>query len=172
MSRRGAYTELLRSEGRVVGRLDGRFAGWLHDGVAERYDEDPSYDAICGPYSAGFNHYVRSELGYANDLPYEVLTERVQPWSFKDFEGQYVNVSGRLAATLRANPRLRVHIAAGWYDGACPYFAAQHTVAHLGLPEELRGNVEFRYFPAGHMMYVHEPSRLAQATQLAEFVSR
>ncbi|OLE23003.1 MAG: peptidase S10 [Actinobacteria bacterium 13_1_20CM_3_71_11] len=166
------FTELLRDRRRTVGRLDGRFLGWDVDYGQEHMSADPSYLAILGPYTAAVNHYLRTELEYANDLPYEVLSERVQPWSFKDFEGQHVSVAGRLAATVRANPNLRVHIAAGYYDGACPYFAIEHTVAHLGLPEELRGNVEFRYFEAGHMMYVHEPSRLAQAAQLAEFVTR
>ena len=165
------FTELLRDRRRTVGRLDGRFLGWDVDYGQERMSADPSYLAILGPYTAVVNHYLRGELKYANDLPYEVLSERVQPWSFKEFEGQHVNVAGRLATVLRANPSLRVHIAAGWYDGACPYFAVAHTVAHLGLPEELRGNIGFRYFPAGHMMYVHEPSRLEHSAQLAEFVT-
>jgi carboxypeptidase C (cathepsin A) len=164
------FTELLRDRRRVVGRLDGRFVGWDVDYGREHMSGDPSYHAIRGPFTAAVNHYLRVELGYQNDLPYEVLTERVHPWSYKDFEAQYVNVAPRLAAALRANPALRVHVACGYHDGATPYFAAEHTFAHLGLPEELRGNVEFRYFEAGHMMYVHEPSRLAQSAQLAEFV--
>ena len=165
------FTELLRDRRRTVGRLDGRFLGWDVDYGREHMSADPSYDAIAGPYTAAVNHYLRVELGYANDLPYEVLTRRVQPWSFKEFEGQHISVADRLAAALRANPALRIWIAAGYHDGATPYFAAEHTVAHLALPEELRGNLEFRYFEAGHMMYVHEPSRLAQSAQLAQFVS-
>ena len=42
-------------------------------------DADPSHDAIAGPYAAAFNHYVRDELGYENDLPYEQISRRVQP---------------------------------------------------------------------------------------------
>jgi len=164
------FTELLRDRRRVVGRLDGRFLGWDVDYGREHMSGDPSYDAIRGPYTAAVNHYLRVELGYHNDLPYEVMTERVQPWSYKEFEAQHVNVAPRLAAVLRANPALRVYVACGYHDGATPYFAAEHTFAHLGLPEELRGNVAFRYFEAGHMMYVHEPSRLSQSAQLAGFV--
>jgi carboxypeptidase C (cathepsin A) len=166
------YTELLRDEGRVVGRLDGRFAGWLHDGVAERYDEDPSYDAMMGPYSAGFNHYVRDELGYANDLPYEIMSTKVDPWSYKEFEGQSVNVTRRLARAMRANRHLKVHVALGYHDGATPYFAAEHVLAHLPIPDELRANIESAYYPAGHMMYVHEASRVQQSADLADFVQR
>jgi carboxypeptidase C (cathepsin A) len=165
------FTELLRQQRRTVGRLDGRFLGWDTDYALERWSDDPSYNAILGPYTAGVNHYLRVELGYRNDLPYEVLTERVYPWSYKEFEGAAVNVAEELAAAMRANPHLRVYIAAGYHDGATPHFAAEHTIAHLTIPEGLRANIAFHYFEAGHMMYVHEPSRLAQSAQLADFVS-
>jgi carboxypeptidase C (cathepsin A) len=164
------YTELLRSSGRVVGRLDGRFTGWLHDGSAETADADPSYDAIVGPYAAGFNHYVRAELGYSSDLPYELISAKVDPWSYKEFEGQSVNVTRRLARAMRANRHLKVHVAFGYHDGATPYFAAEHVLAHLHIPDELRSNIESAYYPAGHMMYVHEPSRVQQSEDLANFV--
>ena len=62
---------------------------------------------IAGPYAAAFNHYVRDELGYENDLPYEQISRRVQPWSFKDFEGKPIDVSPRLERAMRQNPDLR-----------------------------------------------------------------
>ena len=155
-----------------MGRLDGRFAGWLHDGVAEVYDADPSYDAILGPYSAGINHYLRAELGYANDLPYEMISPKVEPWSYQEFQNRSVKVTRLLARAMRANPHLKVHVALGYHDGATPYFAAEYVLAHLPIPAELRGNIASAYYPAGHMMYVHEPSRLQQSADLADFVRR
>lgn len=163
-------TELLRSRGRTVGRLDGRFTGWDPDGGREHWVKDPSMVAILGPYTAALNHYVHDELGYANDLPYEILTDRVQPWSYKEFEGRGISVAAGLAEAMRHNPHLQVHISSGYYDGATPYFAAEHLVAHLQIPSELRDNLRFGYYHAGHMMYVHEPSRLAQSADLAAFV--
>jgi carboxypeptidase C (cathepsin A) len=167
------FTELLRDQGRSVGRLDGRFVGWEPDGGREHFSADPSMSAIMGPYTAAFNHYVRDELGYENDLPYEILSEKAfEAWSYKEFEGKPISVTERLGAAMRANPHLRVHVASGWYDGATPYFATEEVMAHVPIPDELRGNVEYRYYPAGHMMYVHEPSRLEQSRDLAEFVER
>jgi carboxypeptidase C (cathepsin A) len=61
-------------------------------------------------------------------------------------------------------------VGCGYYDGATPYFAAEHTVAHLAIPGQLRRNVQIAHYPAGHMMYVHEESRLAQSDHIAEFV--
>jgi carboxypeptidase C (cathepsin A) len=166
------FTELLRARRRTVGRLDGRFLGWDADYGFERYSDDPSMDAIMGPYTAAFNHYVRTELTYENDLAYNILTDKVHPWSLKEFEGQHLYVADRLSAAMRANPHLRLYVASGYQDGATPYFATEHTLAHLAIPAELRGNIEVEYFEAGHMMYVHEPSRLAQSEHLRAFVRR
>lgn len=166
------FTELLRSRRLSVGRLDARFTGPAGSGTAEMYDADPSHDAVAGPYAAAFNHYVRAELGYANDLHYEQISSRVDPWSFKEFEGRAVDVAPRLARAMRANPHLLVHVAYGWYDGATPYFAAQDVLAHLQIPSELADNIEHAYYPAGHMMYVHEESRVQQSRDLATFVRR
>ncbi|MFI6174095.1 S10 family peptidase [Nonomuraea sp. NPDC051191] len=164
------FTELLRGRRLTVGRLDGRFTGWDPDGGREHFVSDPSMNAITGPYSAALNHYLRTELEYANDLPYEILSSRVHPWSYKEFEGVHVNVIDRLGAAMRTNPHLRVHVACGYHDGATPYYAAEHAFAHLPVPAELAANVEFKYYEAGHMMYAHEPSRLAQSADLAAFV--
>lgn len=167
------FTELLRDRGLAVGRLDARFTGPEPDGGRERYSADPSYSHILGPYTAALNQYVRAELGYENDLPYEILAGPVnEAWSYKEFEGRSVSVVGQLGAAMRANPHLRVHIACGYYDGATPHFAAEHVASHLPIPAELRANVEVAHYEAGHMMYVHEPSRIRQSGDLAAFLRR
>ena len=163
-------TELLRDRRLVVGRIDGRFTGWDSDYGRETWTSDPSIDAIVGPYTAALNHYVRAELEYSSDLPYEILTDRVYPWSYAEFENQHVNVLAKLAEAMRTNPHMRVHVDCGYHDLATPYFAAEHSFAHLAIPAELAGNIDYSYYEAGHMMYLHEPSRLAQAEALAAFV--
>src|SRR5690606_35736960 len=167
------FTELLRDRGLTTGRMDGRFTTWEPDGGREHMSDDASISRIIGAYSATFNHYVRSELGYANDLPYEILSLDVnREWSYSDFEGRPISVVHDLSAAMRANPHLKVHVACGYYDGATPHFAAEHVLAQLQIPDELRSNIETAYYPAGHMMYVHEPSRVQQSRDLAEFVAR
>ncbi|CAN5584513.1 peptidase S10 [soil metagenome] len=164
------FAQLLRDRGLVVGRLDSRFTGPAARGNAEMADADPSHDAIAGPYGAAFNHYVRDDLDYASDLHYEQISSRVHPWSYSDFEGKPVDVSPRLARALRANPHLRVHVAYGWYDGATPFWAAEEVLHTLDVPSGAGERIEHRYYPAGHMMYVHEESRLQQSADLAAFV--
>jgi carboxypeptidase C (cathepsin A) len=166
------FVELLRDQRLTVGRLDARFTGPSANAIAEQTETDPSHDAVAGPYAAAFNHYVRDELEYANDLPYEQISRRVNPWSFKDFEGRPIDVSPNLERAMRQNPDLKVYIAYGYYDGATPHFAAEDVVAHLQIPDSLRDNIEHAYYEAGHMMYIHEPSRQQQSKDLAAFVTR
>ncbi|WP_370968678.1 S10 family peptidase [Amycolatopsis sp. cg9] len=167
------FTELLRDRGLTVGRMDGRFTTWEPDGGREHMSDDPSISRVVGAYAAAFNHYVRAELGYENDLPYEIIHEDTfKAWSYKEFEGRSVSVADSLATAMRANPHLKVHVAFGHYDGATAYFAAEHVLAHLQIPEELRDNLDTAYYPAGHMMYIHEPTRAQQSKDLAKFVKK
>jgi len=165
------FRELLRDRGQITGRLDGRFVGYEANDGGEMPSHDPSNVAINGPYSAALNHYVRAELGYKSDLPYAILTGAVQPWSYAQFEGRHVSVASMLAKAMRHNRHLRVYVGCGYYDCATPFYGAEHAFAHLEIPDELRANISFEYFEAGHMMYVHEPSRLRQSQTLAAFVT-
>lgn len=162
--------ELLRDEGRTVGRLDSRFKGYDRDTVGDRSEFDPSLANIMGPYTAMFNQYVRSDLHFESDLPYEVLTPRVFPWSYSEHENRYVNVAETLRKAITANPYLKVFIANGYYDLATPYLATEYTFNHLGLPADLRSNVSMAYYEAGHMMYIHRPSLAQLKTDLVNFV--
>ena len=163
--------ELLRSERRTVGRLDSRYTGMDRNAGGEQFEYDPAYAAFQGHYTAALNHYLRSELDYSNDLPYEIIADLYRNWSYKEFENRYVNVAETLRKAMSINPRLRVHVASGYYDLATPHFASDYTFDHLGIEPELRGNLEFSYYEAGHMMYVHEPSLAELKERLGRFVT-
>jgi len=150
--------QLLRDRGRTVGRLDSRFRGIDRDSAGEHYEYDPSSAAINGPFGGTLNHYVRTELNYASDLPYEVLTGKVHPWNYKRFTNRYVSASQTLREAMTKNPHLKVFVANGYYDLATPYFASVYSYNHLGLDKNLRKNITMGYYRAGHMMYIHGPS--------------
>ncbi len=162
--------ELLRDQRRTTGRLDSRYTGIDRDAAGEEFEFDPSYAAVQGAYSATFNDYVRRELGFESDLPYEILTGLYKTWSFDDHENRFVNVAETLRKAMSMNPYLKVHVANGLFDLATPYFAADYTVKHLGLDPSLRGNVSTSFYEAGHMMYAHRPSLLKLKEELAGFV--
>ncbi len=150
--------ELLRDQKRTVGRLDSRFKGIDRDSAGEHFDYDPSYSAIQGPYTATLNQYLREDLKFESDLPYEILAGLYKTWSYKEFENRYVSVSETLRNALHKNPHLKIFVASGYYDLATPYFATEYTFNHLALAPELQQNITMTYYEAGHMMYVHQAS--------------
>ncbi|MGE3854453.1 MAG: S10 family peptidase [Planctomycetota bacterium] len=162
--------ELRRDAGLTVGRLDSRFTGIDRDNAGDGPEYDPSMAAIMGPYSTAFNSYVRDELGFRSDLPYEILTGRVHPWSYRRYENRYVNVAPRLRNAIVQNPALKVFVANGYYDLATPYFATHYTFSHLGLPASLRGNITMRHYEAGHMMYIREADLAGLHNDVAAFI--
>ncbi len=162
--------ELLRDEKRTVGRLDSRFKGIDRDAAGEHHEYDPSMANIMGPYTATFYDYVRGDLEFKVDLPYEILNPKVWPWSYSDFENRFVNVAETLRSAITTNPHLKVFVANGYFDLATPYFATESTFNHLGLDESLRGNISMSYYEAGHMMYIHIPSLVRLKDDLANFI--
>lgn len=162
--------ELLRDEGKTAGRLDGRFTGIDYDNAGERSEFDPSLNAtISGPYSGTINHYLRQELKYENDLPYLILTGRVQPWNYNNVPNQFLNVAETLRGAMTKNPYLKVFVMAGYYDLATPYFAAEYTFNHMMLRPELKKNIQWSYFDAGHMMYIHKESLVKMKKDIDKF---
>jgi carboxypeptidase C (cathepsin A) len=164
--------ELLRDQRRTVGRLDTRFTGIDRDSAGEHFEFDPSMALIQGPYSAVMNDYVRAELEFENDLPYEILTDRVRPWSYAEHQNEYVNVAETLRQAMSKNPFLRVFVANGYFDLATPYLATEYTLNHLELDPSLQGNLTLEHYEAGHMMYIHEPSITQLKRDLAGFVQQ
>jgi carboxypeptidase C (cathepsin A) len=162
--------ELLRDRRRTVGRIDSRFLGMDRDAAGEVWESDPSMDAIIGPYTAALYDYVRNELDFKSDLPYEIMNSKVWPWSYADHENRYVNVAETLRHAMCVNPHLKVHVANGYYDLATPYFATRYTINHLNLEKELEGHITMSYYEAGHMMYVHLPSINQLKKDLAKFI--
>jgi carboxypeptidase C (cathepsin A) len=145
--------ELLRDQGKTIGRYDSRLKGEDIDAAGETPDYDPSYASVQGIFTAMFNDYVRSELHYDNDAPYQVLTGKVQPWNYDRFQNRYVNVAEMLREAMTQNPNLKVMIANGYYDLATPFFATEYTVNHIGLEPALSNHINLTYCDAGHMLY-------------------
>ncbi len=162
--------ELLRHQRRSVGRLDSRYIGIDRDAGGERFDADPSYTAILGPYTAALNDYVRRQLKFEEGRKYEILSgEPGRNWKWGS--GGYTNTGEDLREAMSRNPHLRTHVANGYFDLATPFFATEYTFDHLGLEPHLRGNVSMSYYESGHMMYQHAESLAKLGRELRAFVA-
>jgi carboxypeptidase C (cathepsin A) len=162
--------ELLRAQRRTVGRLDGRFLGYDRDAAGESTEFDPSYSAIMGEYTAVLNDYVRRELKFETDLPYEILTDKVRPWSYDKAQNRYVDVSETLRDAMTQNPYLKVFVANGYYDLATPFAATNYTFGRMQLEPEIRRNLSMDYFEGGHMMYIDRKAHARLKKDIAEFM--
>lgn len=171
--------ELLRDQGRQVGRLDARFTGPVGDLLQPRPSHDPQSSAISSAYTSAFNSYLRSELGYDGDMEY-TPSGGTRGWNWGRMGGGGAfgrgggtpNVGPDLANAMRRNPELEVLLVNGIYDLATPYFAAVWSLDHLGLPDELRANLHRADFRAGHMMYVEQDLLPQWRETIAAFIRR
>jgi carboxypeptidase C (cathepsin A) len=161
--------ELLRSEGKTIGRYDSRLEGTDIDSAGDRPEYDPSYAAVQGAFTATFNSYVRDELKWDTDLTYEVLTDKVRPWSYEKHQNQYVDTAEMLRQAMAQTPRLRVLVVGSYYDLATPFFSAEYTFNHLGLSPSLQDNVRFTCCDAGHMLYTYKPCLDTLKKSMADF---
>ncbi len=71
------------------------------------------------------------------------------------------NTAIDLAAAMRTNPYLKVLSLNGYYDMATPFFGTEYDLDHMMLEPAQQQNLEFRYYPSGHMVYLN-PDALHQ----------
>ncbi len=160
--------ELLRDQGLIIGRYDARITARDGDKASPTPLFDPSFAATLGPFSAAMNAYVREDLKFTDDLPYEILAG-VGPWNY-DARGSYPSVAGRLASVMSQNPYLHVLVLGGLRDLACPLDGMRYSLDHLGIDPTLRKNIQFAEYESGHMMYVNLPDLQKMQRDLTAFV--
>ena len=120
-----------------VGRLDGRFTGPDPNGLLDTPFYDPTESAILPPFTSAFNNYVRTELGYKTDMPYQVFPADQNffenSWNWGSGITGFPDTATALRQAIVKNPYLKVLVMEGLYDLATPFYAADYTVDHLNL---------------------------------------
>jgi carboxypeptidase C (cathepsin A) len=162
--------ELLRDEKVTIGRLDSRYKGFDADAVGETHEFDPSYAAILGPYTATMYDYLRRDLAYETDLPYEILKSLYQSWKYENYQNQYVNTAQDLRQGFQLHPNLKVIVCNGYFDLATPFLATEYTFKHIPLPEAQQDNIKMTYYLSGHMIYLHKSSLEQLSEDLHAFI--
>jgi carboxypeptidase C (cathepsin A) len=155
----------------IIGRFDGRITGYDADAISNNPGYDPSLSLYFPAYSSTFNEYVRRELNYESELPYEVLTN-TQPWKLAPDDGGYLYVVDDLQSAIAQHPHLRVMFVSGYFDLATPFFSADYTIDRMNVGPDLRLNITHEYFTGGHMVYHHRDSAKTLEEDVAKFVSK
>ena len=171
--------ELLRDRHQVIGRIDSRYVGTEPDNVGEGADYDPQGSAITGAFVGALNDYLFRDLGYKTPLVYRpnnygAIYGGDSNWDFTHSaptagKQQIADTSDDLANAMRQNPRMKILSVNGYYDLATPFHGAEYEFKHLALEPQLQSNIEYRYYPAGHMMYIDPVSADRLKADLAAF---
>lgn len=165
------YKELLRDRGQTIGRLDARYTGTDYDAAGETPDNDPSFYGIDAGYTAAINSWARETLGYKTDREYQSIGRepgRYWDWSLEERgRGAYLNVAPLIGQALRQNSQLRLFNAQGYYDFATPFFGAEYSLKRPGIPQE---RITWKYYDAGHMMYVRDEDRARLSADIRAFI--
>lgn len=167
--------ELLRDQRRTIGRFDARYTGVDVDAAGERPETDASSEAISGAFIATFHDYVAHTLGYKTDMPYRLSARDAAGWGWNwqhDAPGSggkqnNPNTAVDLGAAMRSNPYLQVLSLNGWFDMATPFYGTENDLNHMMLERAQQPNLQFRYYPAGHMAYLNPDALHAMKRDLA-----
>jgi carboxypeptidase C (cathepsin A) len=163
----GAFSKELGDDtGVTTGRLDSRYQGPDLDRLSKEAEYDPQSNAISSAYTTAINQYLRTELKYGTEQTYlPGVNDPNFRWDLRHqapggppagFAFGAPNVMPDLATTMKANPKMKIMLAGGYYDLATPFFEGMYEMRHLPIPQALQANISYHYYSAGHMVYVNE----------------
>lgn len=174
--------ELLRNEHLTTGRLDSRYKGINQNLLSENAYNDPQSSAVSPPFTAAFLSYYYGELKMDKKNNYHTSAYDAEgfTWNWKHKKsnspdwGDAVtpNTAVDLAEAMSRNPALKILVLNGYYDLATPFYATEYTFDHLALDKKLKPNIQLKYYPAGHMMYINSTSANAFKKDVAEFITQ
>jgi len=171
---------LLADRKQVVGHYDSRLVG-PYDPAARLYDptQDPSLRNIID--QVGVVRYFRNQLQYTSDLQYQGPFGGSYPPP-RTFRGDWMSVKWDfgpadrgsqqqpLDRAMKANPKLQVLIASGYYDLASSYYANDYLASHLE-PKVAR-NVIARTYRGGHAIYTDKVAQMDLKRDVAQFIQK
>jgi carboxypeptidase C (cathepsin A) len=174
---------LLKDKGLRTGLLDVTVTGPLVEGADGGIDDPalgvvpkraagapagpPPSPAEIGPVpSPAVGAYITGELKFPTTDTYIGVNFLVNSqWNYEsrsnDFEA--------LAAAMRANPKLRLFWAGGYYDLTTPAYAARYTLDQVGVPS---GQLDANYFPGPHGVYAGDANLKRFEAAVRAFVTQ
>jgi carboxypeptidase C (cathepsin A) len=158
--------ELLRDQGKTIGRLDARFEGEDVDNAGEGTEYDPANEALTGAWVSTLNDYLFRDLGYQTPLSYRPNNYAAQGGSGWNWQHRIpggrpqltADTSVDLSAAMRRDPHMKLLSLNGLYDMATPFFGAEYDLGHMSLQPDRLSNITYRYYPSGHMVYIEPKS--------------
>ncbi len=135
------------------------------DGADNADSPEPVLAGFGLAYGNAFTGYVGDVLGFHTELKYDLLNLEVNgAWDYKQGGALIAQGVPDLRKLLALNPSLRVFIAHGLFDLACPFSGSRWLVEHIPVG---RDRIRLKLYPGGHMLYTRPDSRAALSRDVA-----
>ena len=159
----GQFSKYLQDPADITtGRLDSRYQGPSINPMSADADYDPFTESVESSILAAMNSYAHDTLHFGREMTYkQSAREPGFNWDMHHvapgggWPGTYTNVMPDIAYTLKVNPHMHVLLMGGYFDLGTLYFGAVYEMKHLPIPATLQKNIEYNFFPTGHMVYVN-----------------
>ena len=158
------WKELLRDEGKTIGRLDSRYLGIDRKDVGIRPDYSAELTSWLHSFTPAINHYIQKELKFKTDVKYNMFGP-VSPWN-----NENDNTREDLRRAMAENPYLKVLFQSGYYDGATTYFNAKYTMWQVDPSGKMKDRFYFKGYRSGHMMYLRNEDLIKANDDLRTFI--
>ena len=158
------WKELLRDEGKTIGRLDSRYLGIDRKEVGMRPDYSAELTSWLHSFTPAINHYIQKELKFKTDIKYNMFGS-VRPWN-----NDNDNTREDLRRAMAENPYLKVLFQSGYYDGATTYFNAKYTMWQVDPSGKMKDRFYFKGYRSGHMMYLRNEDLIKANNDIRTFI--
>lgn len=158
------WKELLRDEGKTIGRLDSRYLGIDRKDVGIRPDYSAELTSWLHSFTPAINHYIQKELKFKTDVKYNMFG-LVRPWN-----NENDNTREDLRRAMAENPYLKALFQSGYYDGATTYFNAKYTMWQVDPSGKMKDRFYFKGYRSGHMMYLRNEDLIKANDDLRTFI--
>jgi carboxypeptidase C (cathepsin A) len=168
--------ELLRDRRETLALSDSRVSGFAPTtggGGRGFFAAPPPIDFHLSKLAPGFatayDGYLRKELAYTGnkDGIYYLAGGGVTGFNSTG------NDDTSLANAFARNPNLRLFVGLNYFDLSAPFYAAEYTLAHLSVSQDVRArNITVSHLEAGQMPYVDNKAVIKLHRDLAAFIDR
>ena len=158
------WKELLRDQGKTIGRLDSRYLGIDKKDAGDGPDYNAELMSWLHSFTPAINYYLQEELNYKTDIKYNMFGD-VHPWDREDD-----HTGENLRHAMAENPYLKVMIQSGYYDGATNYFDAKYTMWQLDPSGRMKDRLSFQGYRSGHMMYLRREDLETANEHIRQFI--
>ena len=156
--------ELLRKSKLLVSVYDGSFTS-IDPQPESPFTpgKDPLLAQINTLLAAATNSYIREQLKFETDIPYEILNLEVSHrWNWRsglDSSQGFAGVAENLKNSMSTNKELKVLIAHGVFDLVTPYFGSVIVTRQMSLNSIIAPNLSLKTYNGGHMFYTKDKAR-------------